>query len=206
MTIAEKFEALNVQKKERILNAAMEEFLRNGYEKASTNEIVKVADISKGSLFNYFSSKNKLYFYLIDYAVGLMEKIFRELNLEERDFFNRLRDLGLIKLRTMKRTPRLFDFLTSLGKETSPEVRQELEAIKKRVIESGIARLYENVDYSKFRKDLDLEKMMNMINWTMLGYSEQENAKLKSHEEVSMKQIEEFDGYIEIMKRCFYQL
>ena len=36
------------------------EFAQSGFEKASTNEIVKRSNISKGSLFNYFNSKKDL--------------------------------------------------------------------------------------------------------------------------------------------------
>ncbi|WP_442961067.1 helix-turn-helix domain-containing protein [Pseudogracilibacillus sp. SO30301A] len=34
------------------MNAAIMEFVQSGFERASTNEIVKRANISKGSLFN----------------------------------------------------------------------------------------------------------------------------------------------------------
>jgi len=48
------------------MNAALKEFARNGYGKASTNEIIKQAKISKGSLFNYLIiKKNYTYFYSI---------------------------------------------------------------------------------------------------------------------------------------------
>ncbi|NQD68578.1 TetR family transcriptional regulator, partial [Bacillus haikouensis] len=38
---------MNIDKQERIINAAMQEFVKAGFEKASTNEIVKEAQISK---------------------------------------------------------------------------------------------------------------------------------------------------------------
>ena len=55
-----KFQSLETEKRERIINAALKEFAKNGYDKASTNDIVKEAEISKGSLFNYFNSKNEI--------------------------------------------------------------------------------------------------------------------------------------------------
>lgn len=51
-TIYQKFNSLEAEKQERIINTALKEFARNGYDKASTNEIVKEAGISKGSLFS----------------------------------------------------------------------------------------------------------------------------------------------------------
>ena len=60
-----KFLALDQDKQDRILNAAMEEFARNGYKNTSTNKIVKQAGISKGLLFHYFSNKKELYLMIV---------------------------------------------------------------------------------------------------------------------------------------------
>ena len=60
---------LDEKKRIKIINSAMEEFSRNTYQKASTNKIVEKAGISKGSLFNYFQSKEKLYEYLETFSI-----------------------------------------------------------------------------------------------------------------------------------------
>ena len=54
------FLELDQNKQERITEAAIKEFARFGYENSSTNRIVKECDISKGSLFKYFESKEEL--------------------------------------------------------------------------------------------------------------------------------------------------
>lgn len=66
LIIYSKFNNLKPEKQKQIINTAIKELVRNGFEKASTNEIVKRANISKGSLFNYFNSKKDLYLYLIE--------------------------------------------------------------------------------------------------------------------------------------------
>lgn len=58
-----KFLSLDKEKQDRIINAAMKEFAQKGYDKASTNEMVKEAGISKGLLFHYFQNKKQLYFF-----------------------------------------------------------------------------------------------------------------------------------------------
>ena len=52
------FEGLSEEKQARIINGALEEFTKNGFEKASTNVIVKNAGISKGALFKYFQIRD----------------------------------------------------------------------------------------------------------------------------------------------------
>src|SRR5690625_3355451 len=89
------------------------EFAQSGFEKASTNEIVRKANISKGSLFNYFNSKIDLYLYLIDYSVQIIEQIVEQIDLNETDIFKRIENIGLKKLRIQRKFPQVFDFLVS---------------------------------------------------------------------------------------------
>ncbi len=44
----------------QILQAATEVFSQNGYERATVREIARVADVSEGTLYNYFESKVEL--------------------------------------------------------------------------------------------------------------------------------------------------
>lgn len=47
--------------KEKILEAAANVFAREGLDKASIDEIAKEAKVAKGSVYNYFKSKDELY-------------------------------------------------------------------------------------------------------------------------------------------------
>ena len=51
---------IDAEKRDRIINSAIDEFAMYPYEKASTNNIVKNAGISKGLLFHYFENKQEL--------------------------------------------------------------------------------------------------------------------------------------------------
>ena len=64
----ERFFELKKEKQDRMINAALYVFAERGYYHASTDEIVKAANISKGLLFHYFGSKIGLYAFLYDYA------------------------------------------------------------------------------------------------------------------------------------------
>lgn len=55
--------------KERIINVALEEFAQNGYQAASTNVICKKAEISKGLLYHYYGSKEKLYLSVVRHFI-----------------------------------------------------------------------------------------------------------------------------------------
>ena len=59
---------LTEEKRGRILNTAIEEFAANPYDTASISNIVRNADIAKGSFYQYFTDKKDLYQYLIEIA------------------------------------------------------------------------------------------------------------------------------------------
>lgn len=64
------FFEINAQKKERILEAAIQEFSSKKYAEASINQIIKEANISRGSFYQYFEDKDDLYFYIISTVVN----------------------------------------------------------------------------------------------------------------------------------------
>jgi len=203
--IYSQFHSLESEKQERIINAALKEFARNGYDKASTNEIIKQAGISKGSLFNYFNNKKELYLFLLDYVARVIEQIYAEVDWNEPDFFVRMRQLGLVKFKIYKKLPHAFNFLKTLAYEDAADVKPAISKLKKDMISSGLEKGYQNIDWSKFREDIDREKMINIINWTMLSFAEQHMNELDSIEGVGREILSESDEYFDILKQCFYK-
>lgn len=59
------FQNLNKEKKERIIHAALTEFSERPFSEASITNIVKNANISRGSFYQYFGNKEKIYEYLV---------------------------------------------------------------------------------------------------------------------------------------------
>lgn len=203
--IYKKFEALESEKRERIINAAIDEFEKNGYDNASTNEITKNAKISKGSLFVYFGSKQGLYFYLLEAMIRSLDIIYEEVNWDEKDFLVRLKEIGLIKSRVIKKYPSAFRFLLAVTKEDSMQVRAEVEKKVKFYSEEAYAKVYEGIDFSKFKADIDLAKMIKMINWTINGLAEEYRGASEPLDMLSANVLKEFDEYLELMRRCFYK-
>lgn len=205
MTINPLFHSLDSEKQARIINAALQEFVRSGYERASTNEIVKEANISKGSLFNYFNNKKNLYIYLIDYAVQVIEEIYEQIDWHEADLFTRIEKIGLTKLQFQKQFPQVFDFLTSLIHESSAEVEEVIKQRFDAIYHEGITKIYKNIDDSKFRDDIDIQKAIEILNWTMIGFREKAVHQLSTFEEVGDVYLEEWRDYCRILKYSFYK-
>lgn len=183
----------------------MKEFVQSGFDKASTNEIVKEARISKGSLFNYFNSKKDLYLYLIEYSIQVIEKIYEYIDLNETDIFIRIEKLGLKKLQIQRKFPQVFDFLFSSVHEESDEVKEDIKQRVNSIFEEGVTKIYENIDYSRFREDIDIQKAIDILNWTMFGFGEKVINQLNSFEGVKEEYLEEWEKYSKILKYSFYK-
>lgn len=208
MTIYSKFYNLNSEKQELVINAAIKEFVQSGFEKASTNEIVKRANISKGSLFNYFNSKKDLYAYLIEYSVQIIERIVEQIDLNETDIFKRIENIGLKKLHMQQKFPQVFDFLISTQHEESVEVKEIIKQKVEPIYDMSKNKMYEQIDYSKFREGIDMEKAIEIMNWTMFGFGEKSIKQLNTFENISEfgeRYLKEWKSYSEILKDSFYK-
>lgn len=203
-----KFNNLKYKKKNTIINAGMKEFVQNGFDRASTNEIVMTANISKGSLFSYFNSKKDLYIYLIEYSVNIVEALIDQIDLNELDLFKRIEDIGVKKLYTQKKYPLVFDFLVASVQEESDEVKEGIRENVNSIYNHSSEKLYKNIDCSYFREDIDIEKAIEIINWTMSGFGEKSIPQIQTFEnieEFGKQYLDEWHDYSELLKRSFYK-
>lgn len=65
--ISPTFQNLKEDKKNRIIDAALVEFSIRPFNEASITNIVKNADISRGSFYQYFGNKENIYKYLVNF-------------------------------------------------------------------------------------------------------------------------------------------
>ncbi|SFG59697.1 transcriptional regulator, TetR family [Halobacillus alkaliphilus] len=204
-----KFLALDQEKQDRILNAAMEEFAGNGYKNTSTNTIVKKAGISKGLLFHYFSNKKELYLKIYDYFVDLfLSEVQEKVDWEDKDIFNRHRQMASLKIKLFYQYPNVFNFLNAAFTENAQDLRGELESRRERFINHNYREMLQDIDMSKFREDMDVSKMIEIISWSMEGFAYKQQAKFKglSLDEMDLEEtLQELDRYIEVLKYSFYK-
>lgn len=69
------FEAIRKESRQKIMDAALEVFAKQGYHSATVDAIAKTAGISKGLLYNYFKSKEDV---LQELMLGMMEALMCE--------------------------------------------------------------------------------------------------------------------------------
>ncbi|GEA34048.1 TetR/AcrR family transcriptional regulator [Clostridium diolis] len=204
-----KFLNLDSEKQNRILNAAINEFAEKGYENASTNDIVKEAGISKGLLFHYFKNKKQLFLFLYDYCIDVsLTEFYKKIDLNERDFFVRLRQIHLIKAELLNKYPKMLKFIEVANIEKSSDIENDLNMINKDELENASKRVFDGIDLSKFRDGIDIEKAINVVIWSFQGFNAKvlEEAKSSSSEQINYdKAFIEAEAYTEMLKSCFYK-
>jgi TetR/AcrR family transcriptional regulator len=204
-----KFLSLDSEKQDRIINAAIKEFAQKGYDNASTNEMVKEAGISKGLLFHYFKNKKQLFFFLFDYCYNLVaDEFYKKVDLTERDFFKRIRQAVLIKMDLQQQYPDILTFIQEAFMQDSPEIKDEFDKKKLELNAINIGIIYDGIDLSKFRDDVDVQKILKVISWTFEKMSDEELHKarmLPGHKIDYDKVFLEAEEYFELFIKCFYK-
>lgn len=66
------------EKREKIVNAAVEEFAEYGLENASTNRIVENSGISKGSFYQYFEDKQDVFMHFLNVIEQTKVEFFKD--------------------------------------------------------------------------------------------------------------------------------
>jgi len=203
--LEDRLSGLDNEKRIRIINSAMEEFSKNTYKKASTNRIVEKAGISKGSLFNYFKSKEKLYEYLESFAIGaIAQAIVERLNWDQPDLLIRIKDIVIIKLEVCSKYPYLMGFSKSIFENRSID---ELKSTYEKLVPNLYEKVYyENIDFSLFREDMGREEVMNILIWTFEKMGENYLKRIESGESIDYDALsEDVDRYIEVLRKGFYK-
>ncbi|GAA3403482.1 TetR/AcrR family transcriptional regulator [Paenibacillus hodogayensis] len=206
-----RFEALKPEKKDRIINAALMEFATKDYDTASTNAIVTEAEIGKGMLFHYFGSKKELYLFLYQHVVRLAtEEVFAELDLSQGDLLIRWRHLTFLKLEMTKKHPMIFEFAAIANKEEAADVKQDIALINQQIlVEYGEEKLFHGLDLTLFKEELDAQKAIHIIIWSIDGFVAAEKKRMEKPFFQEQSEIENMlirmDDYISILRRALYK-
>ena len=205
----EVFARLGTEKRDRILNAAIEEFASKSYEDASTNQIVAAAEIGKGMLFHYFGSKRELYLDLYQYARKQMDQeVYQKLQYDV-SLPQVLKDLARRMVETFRLYPAITDFISRCNGETSPEVAEDIARLRK---ERG-AQFKEDLlgrvlDLEQLKPNLPPDEARDLIRWALegcLGSIGRAYHGETLDDPAVAKLLERYDTYMDTLYEAFYQ-
>lgn len=113
------------EKRQKLIDCALDEFAARDYDSASISQIVARAGIAKGSLYQYFADKRELYGYLLELAAAKKGELMAASTAPRADaaVFETLRWLLDVMLRFELQYPKLarLGFRAAYGKSPLPE-------------------------------------------------------------------------------------
>lgn len=170
----EKFFDLKKEKQDRMINAALKIFAKNGYRHASTDDIVVEAGISKGLLFHYFGSKIGLYAFIYDYCVRFTTLEFKStIPEDENDYFKIMKGIESAKYGFLRTYPYMQMFIDSSQREDAEEAIN-ITAPMREELGAAYDALLNQVDLSKFKSNVDPASIHSIIGYTLRGMMEEQ--------------------------------
>ena len=196
----EKFFDLKREKQDRMINAGLKVFAKNGYRHATTDDIVKEAGISKGLLFHYFTNKVGVYVFLMDYSVRfLLLELSRNVKNDTTDFFDLCNQIEYGKLQVLKNYPYMQAFLDKAFEEVCLEALEECEE-QKEVYKNKLDEYYAQSSEQKFKNNVTSEQMLTLFRYIVKGITAENMALDTMQPEIMYRQVCE---YIEILRGAY---
>jgi len=194
------------------IDAALREFAEKGFERASTNEIAKNAEIGKGMLFYYFGSKEELFEFLCEYTVEFAkDRYLRSFNFDTSDFLERYIKLTEIKRATMAEYPNVIAFFESFYHEENAEYYEKYLGEAKELREKVVGNIFDGVDCSLFREDIDGAAIVRYIVWLSDAYRNDVTERVKRGEfrmndaDALSEEWQKFYDFMSDLRKIFYK-
>lgn len=193
------FYRLNDNKKNDILNAAIQEFSKRTVKDAKISNIILDSKISRGSFYQYFENIDDLYYYVIGYIRKIKIDYFQDFFFEEKhSFVERLRELYKKSVEFSNKN-RLF---VSIGRKHLDSSNLEGDLGYKKTIddiEIGLIKwIQRDIDRGILRKDIDQRVLANIsVTFLSLFLTEHVYYQILTLEELELK----IDNIIKILEK-----
>tara|TARA_B100000945_G_C20366518_1_gene589908 strand:- start:273 stop:860 length:588 start_codon:yes stop_codon:yes gene_type:complete len=146
-------------RKNQILNAAFEVFVRKGYAKTTMDDIVVVSKLSKGALYHYYKSKKELFLSLIDHWEIYTFKDFYDKKSQDKKASDILRFFGenVIKTLNTKKHAYIAEIEFRAMSNQDIEIRKRSNILYRKLLDLFEKVINKGIKEDEF-KDLDVRK------------------------------------------------
>jgi AcrR family transcriptional regulator len=178
----------NFPRKELVLEAALNEFTINDFEKASLNTIIKTAGISKGVFYYHFENKEALYLYLLKTCVDTKWNYINEqtqkltVDFNKMDIFEKFMQQAEFGISFADQHPKYHSLARMFSKEkNNPIYRTAINYLGLNTTDMISYMIKESIDRHELKSDFDEAFIIKVL----------------SHLLIEFEQIFDVDGYNE---------
>jgi len=197
----DKFFDLKKEKQDKMINGAMQVFACKGYKNASTDDMVKVAGVSKGLWFHYFVNKMGLYYFVSDYCVKYLNmELATNLAGKPSDYFDILYIIEDTKVQISK----IYPFAPLMIQSMLDEKDEEIISIAKELIEpyrDKVREAFENFDESELSSHVSKDMLDMTVGYTLKGIMEKAYNNDVFDAEGYLSQVK---AYFDMMRKIVY--
>lgn len=134
----ETFLKISQEKRDKIIDSAIIEFSKNGFNGANINNIAQNAGISIGSMYKYFGSKEDLYLAIIHHCVEITKAVVEEIINSDEDLIPKIEKI----IRAIQLHSRSYHHMNRLYVKMTTEGNAELVWKIASDMENATAGLY----------------------------------------------------------------
>ncbi len=205
MGTAERREREKEQRRESILDAAEKVFFSKGVKEATMDEVAEAAELSKGTLYLYFRSKEDIYFGINHRALRILRRMFEKAMAMPVSGVEKSREIGRAYYEFSRMYPDHFEAMLRFDAEvTRPE---ETGQVGMECHEEGMAVLglvaesiRQGIEDGSIRRDLDPMKTAILL-WAqtdgVIKIVARKCEHLKEFENIDLENlVEEFFAFI----------
>ncbi|MDF2547571.1 MAG: transcriptional regulator, TetR family [Anaerosolibacter sp.] len=163
------------EKREKIMESAIDEFAQYSYQKGSINRIVERAEIAKGSFYQYFEDKKDLFKYILEKS-GEEKMVYLTHiigDLDKLDFFHTIRELYIGGIRFGQEHPKLAAIADRFMKDADQQLMEEMfgdSKGKSQMVFQGL--LLKGIERGEVDPKIDVELVAMLIASMSLSISE----------------------------------
>jgi len=204
--VKETFDNLSEKKRQRVIKACIEEFGEHGYDSSSMDGIIKRAGISKGGLYEYVSSKEELFLFIVDYTYTslynyLKERVRREIQTLPTDLLVRLKLVSELAIDFYMDHPEFVYLIVRTSNLANEDIASDIQDI----FRTHFMELFGDADISRLRypKDQILELAMWLLLKTRFDFLNEIKTE-KDHGKIKQDYMNNWDFYLGIMRDGIY--
>jgi len=201
------FERIPEEKREKIIQACIEEFGEQGYEKSSTDRIIRKAGISKGGLYEYISSKRELFLYIVEYSYRALYDYLRKRIREEQidlpeDILERFRLVSSLAIDFYLAHPRFVSLINRTHQLADKPLSDEVNSF----FTSQFLDLFGNTDETRLR--YPKERLLDLLSWLLLKTRYDFLTEMENNQDIQVihdRYLQNWDFYISVLTGGIYR-
>lgn len=196
---------LDNSKKQKILEASLEEFSEYGYEKANTDRISRKAGVSKGLIFHHFGSKENLFIITINKCIDDILFEFNDLNIPDKDFISIIMKLMQKKNEFFIKNPMYYKLLINGFYNAPKKLKTQLQQRYSEIKQIGFDIIVDIIKGLPLKKDVSINNIVsvvavitNVIESKYIPYFTEEDSSFEEFYDAAKNE------YIELMNIVLY--